>query len=197
MDDIQDKAYRALEDIEIVRADSNPPEVDAEKLNSSTALPPKGKGRKRLTKQMNDFAGNILKGMSQSEAYKAAYNAENMKKASIATEAWKLMRHPEVAQIIGAGMEKKREVNSISGDMMRSKVLERLWFEATEARNDGARIRALELLGKVPEVGLFTASEKEKPNDIKALERIVGDKLKALGLDATIVDSNNPSKSKI
>lgn len=51
-----------------------------------------------LTVKQEKFIQNIIKGMSQREAYKDAYDAENMSDAVIDTEACLLMKNPKVAQ---------------------------------------------------------------------------------------------------
>lgn len=51
-----------------------------------------------LTVKQEKFIQNIIKGMSQREAYKDAYDAENMSDAVIDTEACLLMKNPKVAK---------------------------------------------------------------------------------------------------
>ena len=51
-----------------------------------------------LTAKQEKFVQNLVKGMTQRQAYKDAYDAENMQDNSIDTEAWKLTQNPEIAQ---------------------------------------------------------------------------------------------------
>lgn len=51
-----------------------------------------------LTAKQEKFVQNLVKGMTQRQAYKDAYNAENMQDNSIDTEAWKLAQNPEITQ---------------------------------------------------------------------------------------------------
>lgn len=51
-----------------------------------------------LTPKQERFIQNIISGMNQGQAYKDAYNAENMKDSSINTEAYLLFRNPKVAK---------------------------------------------------------------------------------------------------
>ena len=54
-----------------------------------------------LTAQQEEFAKNIaLENMNQADAYRAAYNAENMQDGTIYTEASLLKDNPKVAQRI-------------------------------------------------------------------------------------------------
>ena len=51
-----------------------------------------------LTPKQERFIQNIVSGMSQRQAYKDSYNAENMTDESIDTEACLLFNNPKVAQ---------------------------------------------------------------------------------------------------
>lgn len=51
-----------------------------------------------LTAKQEAFAQAIADGMSQAEAYRTAYDAENMQDSSIYVEASKLIDNPNVAQ---------------------------------------------------------------------------------------------------
>ena len=51
-----------------------------------------------LTAKQEKFVRNIIQGMSQREAYKNSYDAENMADDSIDVEACKLFNSPKIAQ---------------------------------------------------------------------------------------------------
>ena len=51
-----------------------------------------------LTAKQEKFIQNIVKGMSQREAYKDAYNAKNMKDETIDKEASLLFNHPKLSE---------------------------------------------------------------------------------------------------
>ena len=51
-----------------------------------------------LTPKQEKFVQNLVKGMSQREAYKKSYNAKKMKDASIDTKAWELMQKVEIRE---------------------------------------------------------------------------------------------------
>ncbi|WP_265445080.1 terminase small subunit [Acetivibrio straminisolvens] len=57
-----------------------------------------GGGVKGLTAKQEKFVQELIKGKSQREAYKAAYNAKNMSNNSIDREACLLLKNPKVAQ---------------------------------------------------------------------------------------------------
>lgn len=53
--------------------------------------------RKNLTAKQEKFVQELIKGKTQRQAYKAAYNAKNMSDAAIDSEASKLLKNPKVA----------------------------------------------------------------------------------------------------
>ena len=126
---------------------------------------------KRLTGKQEAFVKGVVSGLSQTDAYRAAYNVgENCKPATIRNEAWKLASHPDVSLMIEKGLARKREVAQRTGVSRRVLVLERLEAEAMDSNNsDASRIRALELLGKHER--LFT-DVVEQQSDTRTAEQI-------------------------
>ena len=53
-----------------------------------------------LTAKQEAFAQNIVSGMNQADAYRSAYDADNMSDNAIYREASLLMSHPKVSQRI-------------------------------------------------------------------------------------------------
>ena len=119
-----------------------------------------------LTPKQENFCNGVISGKTASEAYRESYNAKGMKDSSVWTEASKLMSNPKVSQRIHQGMKRKNEYAVTSSISLRQFIMERLQAEATDiANNESARIRALELLGKVSEVALFTERVESITND--------------------------------
>jgi hypothetical protein len=139
--------------------------------------------KRKLTSKQERFLSGLIRGMSQYDAYCAAYNAENMKRSSIDNEAWRHDWSPR--DMLGDFMpimRLLREAASTSALSRRRLVLERLEHEAVNAESDSARVRALELLGKTHDVGLFverieTDSSDRSPDELR---RELQDKLTAL-----------------
>ena len=108
---------------------------------------------KSLTPKQEKFCLLVSSGCSNSEAYREAYRAEKMLPNTVHREAHRLTQNPMVATRISAlkvGVESDTRATVVEA---RRWVLGRLQEEATYAGTAGARIRALELLGKA--VGLF------------------------------------------
>lgn len=116
-----------------------------------------GKAEAGLTSKQRAFADKVAEGATLADSYRAAYDAGNMQPASIYTEACKLMANPLIAQRVN---DKSREIlqgKSLDAGRIRLTVIERLQIEANDATNPASvRVRALELLGKITDVALFT-----------------------------------------
>lgn len=55
------------------------------------------RGDKMLTKKQEEFAQNIVKGMSKIDAYKSAYTTQKMSNSAISVEASRLLKNPKVS----------------------------------------------------------------------------------------------------
>ena len=85
-----------------------------------------------LTAKQEKFIQNIVKGMSQRQAYKDAYNAENMKDETIDNEAYKLFNSNEISiryqelidkledETIMTAIEKRRMLKEMAIDKQNS-----------------------------------------------------------------------------
>jgi len=119
---------------------------------------------KPLTPKQEHFVNHMLKGTTATEAYRQAYNTENMNDHTIRNEAARLMGHPGIGMALEKGFKAQREKAVHSAASLRLFVQERLYLEATQAKGDAARIRALELIGKMQTVALF--SERIETEDV-------------------------------
>ena len=137
--------------------------ADANKPNTaSDANKPSEIKLNDLTAKQSAFVRCLLKGdpasgkpMSQSDAYRHAYDADNMSDAAIWNEASKLCAHPVVSVRLHAGMKRLEDGALHSGLSLRSHVQRELYQLSTHADTDQAKIRSLELLGKLDNVGAF------------------------------------------
>jgi len=108
-----------------------------------------------LTEKQETFCMSVFSGMSFSDAYREAYDASNMKAATIHRQSHELVNNSKIRARLDQlhnEREQQRRMQSLSRSDF---VLKQLTDEATNPDNsDGARVRALELLGK--SVALFT-----------------------------------------
>ena len=138
-----------------------------------------------LTPKQEKFIQELLKGNSASDSYRIAYNSKGMKASAIHCEASKLKRSPKVSQRYKTLLRRKEEYALNSSLSLRQLVLEKLREEALNKENTSqSRIRALELLGKTSDVGLFierieTITKDRTPEEVmveieEKLEKVLG-----------------------
>ena len=150
-------------------------EPDNDDTTNVVSIEGAAKGREgKLTGKQSAFVRGILKGMNQSDAYRAAYNAENMSGQAIWTEAGRLFRHPEVSRRITAGRAAQERQAVHSGASLRLHVERELFALTTKADTDQAKLRALELLGKLEKVGAF-AERIADVTDTRSEEQILAE----------------------
>lgn len=145
--------------------DKKPPDLYIIEGDSET---PKAKAtakKRRLTAKQERFVSEVIKGATQADAYRAAYNAEGMKPSAIYTEASLLMGHPEIARRLQANRASIEKAAVSSALSRRRWVIERLEHEAAHAESDAARVRSLELLGKTSDLRLFTEIVETRDGD--------------------------------
>ena len=139
----------------------------------------------RLTAKQEAFAKQVAKGAILSDAYRECYSAEGMRNATIWSEACKLAQNPKVATRVKAIQAENEASQRTRDQRLREHVLKRLMEEADRAETDGARVRALELLGKSLSVSMFTDrieqtdTAERSASDIEAdlrrrLDRLLG-----------------------
>jgi len=134
-----------------------------------------GKDANGLTAKQEAFCQGVgARGETLAAAYRAAYDASGMTPANVHNEAYKLMLRPEIASRVNALVREKQAKTSHDAARIRSHVIERLHSESINPDNPpAARVRALELLGKLDVVGAFrerveTETKQAAPDDIAA-----------------------------
>ena len=143
-----------------------------------------GKDSNGLTAKQEAFCQEVAKGSNLSAAYRVAYDAQNMKPNIINNEACKLMARRDIADRVNVLITENQAKTSHDSARIKQHVIERLWIESQDTKNPATtRVRALELLGKMTTVSLFTdrvmteTVEARSPDDI---EKQIRDKLAKL-----------------
>ena len=137
----------------------------------------------RLTAKQEAIAKQVSGGAVLSDAYRECYSAEGMRDSTIWSEACKLAQNPKVSTRVKAIQAEMEEDRRTIARRREEFVLKRLAEEAEQAETDGARVRALELLGKT--VSMFTDrieqtdTTERSASDIEAdlrrrLDRLLG-----------------------
>lgn len=136
-----------------------------------------------LTHKQEEFCLLVAQGKPLSEAYRLAYDASGMSAQAVWSEASKLMANPKVSGRVEA-LRKEIEAKSLhSAAQIRAHVRERLMLESMNATQDGARIRALELLGKMDEVGMFrerVETEDKRDQSVADIQKELSERLARL-----------------
>ena len=133
-----------------------------------------------ISPKQSAFAGFVASGNSYTDAYKLAYNAENMSKQVLYNKSSQLAKNPKVKEAIEALRSNDKVAQEAHEKLSNDWIIEKLQGEAVNESNPpSSRIRALELLGKTG--GLFDDSthvtfEQRSPEDIEKelMEKLTG-----------------------
>lgn len=156
-----------------------------------------------LTDAQEKFASLVAMGNTLIEAFKQSYAWEGYKKGNVYNKAYSLIKHPKIAARVDQILREREGANVHEGARLRAFVIERLQTEALNPKGSpSARVRALELLGRMDMVGLFEerASKEEGPahagdllkNIEERLTKILANKGSMVTIDGKEVD--NPSE---
>jgi hypothetical protein len=111
------------------------------------------KGR-TLTGKQQAFIAAKISGMSNSQAYREAYPTDGSSDRVIAANAYRLTRHPLIAPVLERAWEETVEHLTEDAAATKRYVLKSLLALSKTAKQEGSRLKALELMGKA--VGVFT-----------------------------------------
>ena len=145
-----------------------------------------------LTPKQRKFAENLADGMTQSDAYKFAYDATEMQGDTIRNKASQLAQRGDIRAAVDALMGERMRLMEVKGVSDRSKVIKLLrQFAEDDARPDHVRLRAVELWGKT--CGAFVEvieDRRDRPAAAVAveLERRLGALLSAAAPQVTVID---------
>ena len=157
------------------------PDADAKVVRLSAG---QGKDANGLTVKQELFCQEVAKGSNLSTAYRVAYDTTNMKPAVVNSEACKLMARPIIAERVNSIITENRAKSSLDAMRIRQHVIDKLWQESQAPTNSAAvRVRALELLGKMTDVSLFTErvqTETVTARDASEIEQAIREKLAKL-----------------
>jgi hypothetical protein len=118
----------------------------------------------RITANQEVYCRLVALGWPITDAYRYCYACEASKPRTIERKAWDLAnRNPATVSRIKELVDARVAGQLHQASYLRAHVVERLFAESTNAREGGTRVRALELLGKIGEVGLF---DPPKPGEM-------------------------------
>lgn len=149
-------------------ADIIPISTKANKAKSGKGTRPNNAHSFGLTERQESFAQMAATGAPLSDCYRAFYSVGNMKPATIWKRASDTAAKGHVKARIQGLVEAKRKATQHDADRTRAFVIEKLQHEAEHAETAGARVRALELLGKMADVSLFVDRVETTDNSATA-----------------------------
>ena len=135
-----------------------------------------------LSPRERQFVQRMAEGAGKREAFIEAFEPGGTSR-SVSTAAWKVAKRPEVQQALAQQQAVERLRYSQNPLEIRSFVVDSLQHEARTAQRPADRLRALELLGKLADVGAFetrSVIEHRSSADTKAR---LAEKLRRLTID--------------
>lgn len=140
-------------------------------------------GPNKLTIKQERFCQEVASGKTLTESYRIAYEASNMQTDTIQSLASRLMADDRIRMRVNELVMAKRARESHDAARIRAHVIERLQIESIDPESSAsARIRALELLGRLGGVAAFEkpSDDTQAPADADSLAATLQDKLKGL-----------------
>jgi len=146
-------------------------ESEAERLAHAAEAPriridgkPVGTERiKPLTAKAHAFARGLIEGKTQEQAYRDAYPDAQAKQNVIKSNAWKLAQDPRIQAMLQDHWGETVEVLAEDTAATKRFVMKTLLHYVKEGKQEGSRLKALELMGKT--VGMFTMKESAPTDD--------------------------------
>ena len=118
--------------------------------------------RKRpLTRAQLAFVEGVVRGETHKAAYRAAYPGDSSTDASISTSASKLLRDQRIQKALRDAQEDDPERLLDDPAAMKRFVMTQLLRCASQFKQEGSKIKALELIGKA--AGLFVLRPEQEP----------------------------------
>jgi hypothetical protein len=140
-----------------------------------------------LTPKQEMFAQCLAKGMTQADAYRSAYDTSRMKSKTVWQNGSYLAAKEKVRLRADMIIADNKRSALHDAAKVREFVLRGLHREATQGDSSAARIRAMELLGKLDVVGMFQDRKEVVTKQQRPAEEVMAEleaKLRSLGLTA-------------
>jgi hypothetical protein len=154
--------------------DDGPALSEAERL-ARDAVPPKRRvdgelqgtpRQKPMTSNMMEFAKGLIEGKTQLEAYQRAYPNARANDRTIKTAAWKLAQDIRIQRMLQEHWGQTVEALTDDAVAVKRYVIKSLVEMSKEAKQEGSKLKALELMGKT--VGLFKQTQADDDEGLTA-----------------------------
>jgi phage terminase small subunit len=171
-----DDTYKGPETLlRLIQGGKNPPKA---KVIAGAS----GKAASGLTVKQEAFAQSLAEGATNSEAYRAAYNADGMAAAVVHTEACKLAQHPKVAMRVEDLLREKQAKHRLSAVKAEDRIWRQVWgvLEA-DATPAAVKVSAAALAAKL--AGMVTDKVQIEAGSVADIERELTERLKRYASD--------------
>lgn len=142
--------------------------VPVKKRKDGRPLGDKSTDRTRTTPRQKAFVSLIVQGNSPREAYEKAYEVKSDNAASHASSANKLLKNPKISALVEGLWHSSRENLVNDAIATRRHVMEQLLLHSQEAKQEGTKLKALELMGRA--VGMFTDKVESKVEEVSTTQ---------------------------
>lgn len=189
----KDELLRRLEEVMLDgdgnHNDATPGLSEAERL-ARDAVPPKRRvdgemvgtpRQKPMTSAMMEFAKRLIEGKTQLEAYQSAYPNAKANERTLKTAAWKLTQDPRIQRMLQEHWGQTVEALTDDAVAVKRYVIKSLLDLSKDAKQEGSKLKALELMGK--SVGMFKPAQAEEEESLTAeqLKQELAKHLKLVG----------------
>ena len=189
----KDELLRRLEEVTLgddgKNNDQGPGLSEAERL-ARDAVPPKrrvdgelpGTPKQRpMTSSMMEYAKGLIEGKTQLEAYRDAYPNANGTDRTLKASAWKLSQDIRVQRMLQEHWGQTVEALTDDAIAVKRYVIKSLLDLSKDAKQEGSKLKALELMGKT--VGMFKPAQAEDDESLTAeqLKQELAKHLKLMG----------------
>jgi hypothetical protein len=149
--------------------------------------------KRELTHKQKTFAKQVALGKPKAEAYRNAYDTK-AKPPSVASDAHRLANKPDISLMIEAYKRAFEAREYRNPERLRELVIHQLTEMALNPEvKDAQRIKSLELLGKVSEVGAFMERKETKVihESSKIKEKLLDQIKTIINIDAKEIKSDD------
>lgn len=140
------------------------------------------KDDQRLTKKQEKFVEELIKGKSQREAYKTAFNAENMKDETIDSKACLLYKKDKIRARYNGLMDKAIASGEVESIEVRRRIISqlmkilqadvKLFFSFTETEDGNARMFLKDLTDIDTSAVQSISQDKDEKTTIKLYDKL-------------------------
>jgi hypothetical protein len=134
-----------------------------------------------MTASMMEFAKGLIEGKTQLEAYKEAYPNAKANDRVLKTNAWKLAQDIRIQRMLQEHWGQTVEALTDDAVAVKRYVIKSLLDLSKDAKQEGSKLKALELMGK--SVGMFKPAQAEEEESLTAeqLKQELAKHLKLVG----------------